>query len=226
MNRTERKDGVFAGQIGSVAEIDSKALSEDGTFEGYGSVFGEIDRGGDVMVPGAFTKSLAKRPVERVKMLWQHRTDKIIGKWLEMREDAKGLYVKGKLFLNVQGGREAYEMMKEGALDGLSIGYRTITDEYDRDSGVRRLMEVELLEVSTVTFPMNEAATISLVKGDKLPTEREFERFLMRDAGFTASQAKAIIASGYKSLTAERDAGEGDDEALAAIQRLTAALRG
>lgn len=208
-----------------VSEV--KSVSDAGEFEGYASVFGALDRGGDVVLSGAFHGSLARRPAERVKMLWQHDPGEPIGRWLEMREDARGLYVKGQIITTTQRGRDTYELLKAGVIDGLSIGYRTVEDEYDRDAGVRRLKEVELVEVSVVTFPMLESAQVGLVKGDTLPTEREFETWLKRDAGFTASQAKAIIADGYRAFTkSERDAGcDGDGGVAQALQQLAAAFR-
>lgn len=208
------KDSEFKGDLGRPVGLDVKQISEQGEFEGYASVFGDRDQGDDIVVSGAFSDSLVSHPIERVKMLWQHRPDKPIGKWLEAREDTKGLYVRGKLFLGIQQGRECHELMKEGAIDGLSIGYRTKSHQYDTDLGIRRLIKLDLREISVVTFPMLESATVSLVKGDSLPTEREFERWLMRDAGFSAQQAKAIIADGFKSLKSARDAGTGDENGL------------
>lgn len=203
-----------------------KALTDTGEFEGYASVFGEVDQGGDVVLAGAFRDSLSARPADRVKMFYMHESDKPIGKWLEIREDGRGLYVKGKILTTIEKGREVYEMLREGLLDGLSIGYRTLDDEFDRTQGVRRLKTVDLREISVVTFPMLESATVSLVKGETLPTERQFERFLMRDAGFSAQQAKAIIAGGYKAIKTERDAG-GDGEGVAqALKQLADAFRG
>ena len=216
----ERKD--FHGETATLIEFDRKDVSDSGEFEGYASVFGVRDQGDDIVSAGAFAASLVERPVERVKMLWQHDPGTPIGKWLEMREDTKGLYAKGRLFLATQKGKEVHEFMKEGAVDGLSIGYRTRKDEWDSELGVRRLLDVSLREVSVVTFPMLESATVTLVKGDKLPTEREFERFLMREAGFSAQQAKGIIAHGYKSLSA-RDAGD-DEGLLEAIRGLRSSL--
>ena len=208
----------------AAAVEDVKALAEAGEFEGYASIFGEVDQGRDVMLSGAFRDSLIKRPADRIKMLWQHDREKIIGKWLEVREDNRGLYVKGKLILGLEKGREAHELMMAGALDGLSIGYRTVLDEYDRDTETRRLKEVELREVSLVTFPMLESATASLVKGETLPTEREFEGWL-RDAGFSRQQSKAIIADGYKSIRSERDAGGNGDGVAEALRQLAESFR-
>lgn len=216
------KDSLFRGRAGGTIAVDVKAVSEEGEFEGYGSIFGSMDQGRDVVVSGAFAKSLARRPAEKVKMLWQHRTDQVIGKWTDMREDAKGLFCRGRLFMGVQAAKECHVLMKEGAIDGLSIGYRTVNDEYDRDANLRRLTEVELMEVSVVTFPMHMDATVSLVKGDDLPTEREIETHL-RDAGLSRSQAKAFVAGGYKSLKNLRDAGDQDEDEM---RKLAAMMRG
>lgn len=226
MNRFETKDTAFKGNIGSALALDTKLLTETGEFEGYASIFGALDQGDDIVMPGAFTESLMKRPADKIKLLWQHQSDIVLGKFMEVREDSKGLYVKGKLFLNIQKAKEAHELMLEGAIDGLSIGYRTILSEYDRTTEVRRLTKMDLREISVVTFPMLESATVSLVKGDTLPTERELEKYL-RDGGFSASQSKAIIANGFKSLKNMRDAGSGDEQGLKdALQQLAQSMRG
>lgn len=195
---------------------DVKALDETGEFEGYASIFGVTDQGGDIVLPGAFRDSLINRPASKVKMLWQHDPGNPIGQWLEIREDERGLFVKGRLLLDLEKGKEAHTLLIAGALDGLSIGYRTVQAEYDRDTEARHLKEVELREVSLVTFPMLDGASVNLIKGDTMPTEREFEGWL-RDAGFSRTQSKAIIANGYKSIWPEREAGaigEGVSEAL------------
>lgn len=177
---------------------------EDGVFEGYASVFGVVDLGYDVVQPGAFTKSLAKR---KPKMLWQHDMQNPIGVWEEVREDSRGLFVKGRLISDVMQGKEALALLKAGAVDSMSIGYRTVEAMMEGDR-VRKLLEVDLYEISLVTFPMLPEATVTDVKS--ITTEREFERFL-RDAGYSRSEAAAIALHGFKGLTKQRDAGE--DEA-------------
>lgn len=227
MPQRELKEGAFKGETGEALELDLKELSTEGEFEGYASTFGNVDRGCDIVEAGAFAASLRKRVAKKVKMLLHHDTRRLCGVWDSMAEDGKGLKVKGRLLLSTQDGKETYELMRAGALDAMSIGYRTLTEEYDRTSGVRRLKEVDLLEVSIVTFPMNERATISGVKDGKLPTIRELERTLMREAGLSAVQAKALLGGGYKSLeAAARDAGVSDDEGFAALKQLEAVLRG
>jgi len=149
---------------GAAIEFDIKAIGDDGLFVGYASVYGVKDRGGDIVMPGAFTKSLQTYPAGRVKMLWQHDRSEPIGVWTKFEEDARGLKAEGRLILETAKGREAHALMKAGAVDGLSIGYRTVRDAIDRAKGARLLHELELREVSIVTFPMNEDATVSSVK--------------------------------------------------------------
>lgn len=149
---------------GSFLELDIKAIGDDGVFTGYASTFGNPDQGRDVMVRGAFTMSLAKKPAARVKMLLQHDQREPVGVWTSLEEDERGLKATGRLILDTVKGRETYSLLKAGALDGLSIGYRTVKDRMDRAKGVRFLEEVDLSEISIVTFPMNEAATVSRVK--------------------------------------------------------------
>jgi uncharacterized protein len=148
----------------SAIELDIKKVADDGTFSGYASVFNVKDQGGDIVMKGAFTKSLTKYPAAKVKMLWQHDTSDPIGVWTKFEEDARGLKAEGRIILETTKGREAHALMKAGAVDGISIGYRTIRDEMDRKNGARLLHEVELREASIVTFPMNEDATVTAVK--------------------------------------------------------------
>lgn len=187
------------------------------TIEGYGSVFDVVDHGADVVVKGAFSRSLQGR---KAAMLWQHNPDTPIGVWTEMREDDRGLFIKGA-FADTQAGREAHTLTKMGALTGMSIGYRASRDKNPMDpkTGVRTLKDVDLYEVSLVTFPMNEAARVTAVKDDgDLITEREFERWLRREGGFTEAQAKTIIAKGYRQVRREAMPSE-DSELIEAITR-------
>ncbi len=135
----------------------------DGTvIEGYASLFDLADQGGDVVGKGAYTASLQSLDAEgrRVKMLWQHDPAQPIGVWDEVREDARGLYVKGRVLEGTQKGREAITLIEAGAIDGLSIGYRTVKAA-KMESGQRLLKELELWEVSLVTFPMLPSARVA-----------------------------------------------------------------
>ena len=140
---------------------DQMELGADATIEGYASLFGKRDHGGDVVQPGAYAASLAvlsERGIS-VKLLWQHDPSQPIGVWDEVREDAHGLFVKGRLLTETAKGREAAVLIEAGAIDGLSIGYRTVKAE--RDAGGQRLLaELELWEVSLVTFPMLSQARV------------------------------------------------------------------
>lgn len=151
------------------ARFDAGLTVKDGVMiEGYASYFGDTDQGGDVVVAGAYAKSLARLGGERrqVKMLWQHDPAQPIGVWDEVREDKRGLYVKGRLLEAVGRGREAAALIGAGAIDGLSIGYRTLRASKN-DKGQRLLQELELWEVSLVTFPMLPSARVA-AKGDSL----------------------------------------------------------
>ena len=139
-------------------------LSPDGSFEGYASLFGLVDMGKDQVMPGAFRDSLLKRGSGGVKMLWQHQASQPIGSWQSIIEDARGLRVRGRLNLEVARAREILALMRDGALDGLSIGFKTEKSVKDKASGVRSLTRLDLWEISVVTFPMLPQARISAVK--------------------------------------------------------------
>lgn len=127
-------------------------------------MFGAEDLARDVVEPGAFAASLARRGVEGVKMLWHHDPAEPIGRWLEIREDPRGLLVRGRLMPEIARAREALALMRAGVLDGLSIGFRTVKARAEPKSGVRRLIEVDLWEVSLVTFPMLPQARVAALK--------------------------------------------------------------
>jgi HK97 family phage prohead protease len=210
-----------------------KQLSETGVFEGYASTFGNLDDGGDIVEPGAFTKTLAKHKREKTVplMLWQHNTDDPIGVWDQIEEDDKGLWSKGQLLLDVQSGKEAYSRLKAGAVRGLSIGYNLIKATPEGNN--RRLIEVNLEEISIVSFAMNRRARVEAVKssarfdefarrlrdGEPMPI-KEFEDIL-HDAGIPKAMATRIASVGYAK--AIRSESEGMNEK--AISALTAAAR-
>ena len=153
----------------SLARKDAPIRVEAGTrLSGYASLFGVADAGGDVVAPGAYARSL-RRLAEargRVRMLWQHDPREPIGLWEAVREDARGLWVEGRLLLDVERGREAAALLAAGAIDGLSIGYRPVKAAKGAD-GRRVLQEVDLWEVSLVTFPM--LASARAVAGHERP---------------------------------------------------------
>jgi HK97 family phage prohead protease len=148
---------------GSVFEIDTKSITAEGEFTGYASVWGVIDSHRDIVQRGSTVKSLAKRPASKVKMLREHSGEPV-GVWTSLVEDEHGLKATGQLILGTSKGRETYELLKAGAIDALSIGYKTVKDRIDRTKNARILEELSIWEISLVNFPSNEEATIQSVK--------------------------------------------------------------
>lgn len=186
--------------------FEVKEITDSGEFKGYGSVFGEMDTYRDIIVKGAFKKSLkalkaSKRPLPA---LWQHKYDEPIGLYPVVEEDEKGLYVEGRLLIHdVARAREAHALMKAGIVSGLSIGYYVMDDSWNEKERIRTLKEVDLVEVSPVTFPANDSARVGAVKmklaHGAYPSLPEFEGIL-REAGFSKSQATVIANRGLKHL--------------------------
>jgi HK97 family phage prohead protease len=208
---------------GAQAGANGADRADWGTFEGYGSVFGNQDRDGDIVARGAFADSLkAGLPA----LLWQHDQKSPIGRFDVVREDKRGLYVKGRLSMSGRG-REAYDLLKMGALNGLSIGFVTKEASRDKITGARTIVKASLMEVSLVTFPANELARVEAVKSTHPVTvttpeqnpmisdTRTFER-LLRDNGFSRTRAKAITAKGFKA--------SGDELADIEIEAMVRAL--
>jgi hypothetical protein len=205
------------------APLTIKSVNESGEFEGYGSIFGNKDSYADIIMPGAFQKSLSAwaEKGRLPAMLWQHRMDEPIGIYTEIKEDEVGLYVKGRLLIDDDPlARRAHGHMKAGSLTGMSIGYMLGDWEYSRDKEAWMVKEVDLWEVSLVTFPANEEARISNVKTalerGETPRPSDVERAL-REAGFTKSQAQGFMAKGYGSIV-PRDAERSD--ALESIKNI------
>lgn len=135
-----------------------------GVFEGYASLFGKRDQQGDVVMAGAFTQSLRAKGAENIRMLFQHNPAEPVGSWVDIVERPRGLWVRGRLNLKVQRGRELLALLESGGLDGLSIGFKTVRARNDRASGTRQLLAIDLWEISLVTFPMLDGARVSTVK--------------------------------------------------------------
>ena len=205
--------------------LDFKQADADGSFAGYASLFNREDLGRDIVLPGAFRESLAARGPRGIKLLFQHDANQPIGVWTALEEDGRGLYAQGRLMREVGKAREVMALMRAGALDGLSIGFRTVKARRDRATGVRRLERIDLWEISIVTFPLLPEARITTTKTKPFasgpPTEREFERWLTRDAGLTRSEARAVLRHGFAGLKTLRDAGErlSEEARLAALMR-------
>jgi HK97 family phage prohead protease len=205
-------------------------------FKGYGAVFGNVDAYGDVIEQGAFEKTLkqAEKTNNFPSMLLQHGGWGIsaqdlmpVGVWDTLKEDAKGLASEG-ILAEIQRGQEAYTLLKmkpRPAINGLSIGYipKKFTVGTKAEEPRRLLHEIELVEISLVTFPANGKARVTNVKSADF-TERDFER-LMQDAGLSRSEARVVINQGFKHLRAMQDAGSPElSDLAAAIKRNTELL--
>ncbi|MCB2081369.1 MAG: HK97 family phage prohead protease [Rickettsiales bacterium] len=198
--------------------LEIKALEESGKFNGYASVFSVVDQDRDVILPGAFRQTL--KTERDIKLLWQHRSEEPIGVITHMEEDDHGLYVEGRLLLDIARAREAYALLKAGTVRGLSIGYHAVDYTMDETTGTRQLRAIDLWEISLVTFPANPLAAVRTVKSALPATTREFEHFL-REAGFSRNRAKAIATAGFDLQHKQRDAAE---ENAAALTRLCASI--
>jgi len=212
-----------------------KAADDAGEIEGYASVFGNRDSYNEVVMPGAFADSLAKHAREGTKplMLWQHNPDEPIGVWDELVDDGKGLWGKGRLLKGVRRADEAIIMLQAGAIQGMSIGYREVDVEPAEGGGPRKLVKLDLLEASIVSFPANRRARVESVKSEgalsefarrlrdgEPPSIKEFEDIL-REAGVPKAMAVQIASVGYaKAIRSESEGGEASN----AIAQLRAAL--
>lgn len=186
--------------------VELKALDDSsGTFKGYGSVFGTIDSYNEAVDKGAFSESLKKNGLPA--LLWQHRSDQVIGVYTKAQEDDHGLYIEGHLNMETQQGREAYALLKQGALSGLSIGFRPLVEEVNKETGVVHIKKLRLYEVSIVTFPANEDATVDSVKSAP-ENIRDFEEFLREAGKYSREDAKYIAAHGYRAHEARREGGD------------------
>ena len=209
----------------SAAVLNIMSIDDQtGEFEGYGSVWRtEPDAHNDIVVKGAYKNTLAthSRNGTMPKMFWQHDPSEVIGKWISAAEDETGLFMRGKLNMEVQRGREAHALLKDDAIDGLSIGYPIKNYDRDKETETWFLKELDLWEVSVVSIGADDLATISSVKaakaaqsildkfkaGDRL-TEREFEHLLKGTLGFSNSQAERaarIHLKGPRELAADND---------------------
>lgn len=223
----QQRDAGTAREVRSVA-LELRAVGEDGTIEGYGAVFGVRDDYDDVIAKGAFAATLAahKSAGTMPAMLWQHDACEPIGIWSEMVEDDKGLRIKGQLALDTARGKEAHALLKMGALNGLSIGFVSKQWAYDRETDVRTLTEIDLWEVSLVTFPANSKARVTNVKAstDEVTAPKDAERIL-REAGFSKADATGFVSRVMRLGEERREAAQSTSHAMNAAQRLLNSLK-
>lgn len=206
------------------------AVNEDGTFSGYGSVFGNVDSYGEIVAPGAFAESLSiiKASGDPLPALWQHQSSQPIGGYDLLAEDARGLKVGGFLLKDhIVKAAEAYQLMKRRIVKGLSIGYYVLEDSWNEKDRIRTLTKLDLQEISIVTFPANADAQIDnvksidrIIKAGRLPSLPEFEDYL-REAGFSKSQATVIAGRGLKELLSRGEPGGEKSELLSALRNFT-----
>lgn len=205
--------------------FEIKSISDTGAFTGYGSVFGVKDSYSDIVIKGAFTNSLNKwKEKGRLPaLLWQHKMDEPIGYYTKMVEDDNGLYLEGQLLIDDDPlAKRAHAHMKAKSLSGLSIGYILNDYDYDKEKSAFILKDIDLWEVSVVTFPANDEARIDNVKsifesGD-IPPPKEIERVL-RDVGLSRTQAKAFMSEGYSSLK-QRDVSNSEENAIKILKSI------
>lgn len=199
-----------------IVPFEMKSTKDDGTFVGNASPFGELDAGYDIVMKGAFKNTLADHEAKgrKVKMLWQHKRDQPIGIYPQLKETDEGLIVTGQCNLEVQQGRECHALMKQGALDGLSIGYNAVIEEWDDAGIVRKLHEVKLWEISPVTFPMADSARVALVKSmEGLESLADCEQLLRDAAGWSRQQVTAFTAR-IKAIALQSDSADGIAESI------------
>lgn len=211
-------------------DFDVKAVGDDGTFNGYGSVFGTVDSYNEVVAKGAFVDSLAelKTKGRPVPVLWQHRSSEPIGAWSNLKEDERGLFGEGRILMDAgEMEKRAHAHMKAGTVTGLSIGYLVRESTYDEKTGIRTLTKLDLMEISLVTFPANDDARVEAVKfklaHGELPTEREMEKYL-REVGFSKTRAAGFVAHGLTEM--RRRESEREKTINPALKGLSDTLRG
>lgn len=205
-------DAVELKFMAAATETDGPAK-----FAGYGAVFGNMDRGGDIIMPGAFAKSLRNKSRGPVKMYFNHDRKMPIGKYTRLEEDEKGLYVEGELTPGHSLARDVEAAMRHGTLDGLSIGYAIPPGGAKMDGTARRLVQLELAEVSVVSEPMNDKARVGAVKSDiaSLTTISDVEDYLRDAGGFSKSAAMTLI-SRFKAILRDADGERNTDGTKAA----------
>lgn len=204
-------------------DAELKFVGNTGTFEGYASVFGGVDSYNDTILPGAFAKAV--KASRRPKMFENHKSWELpIGKWLDMKEDNRGLWVRGEFTPNHPRAEMVRAAMQHGTVDGLSIGFRMSNDDFEIIEGRRHIKNIsELVEISAVTFPADDAARVDLssVKSEleTIETVQDLEAFLREAGGFSKGLATAVLARSKKIFRAEPEILL-DKQAMAELKRL------
>jgi HK97 family phage prohead protease len=225
MHTTEQLEEDIISEVSDNISCEFKQIDsdDDGSFEGYASIFNNKDLGNDVIRRGAFANTLNEKYARNIKLLYQHKSDEVIGVIDSIEEDNKGLKIKGRLAMATQKGKEVYELMKMGAIDSMSIGYRMKPDGYKYDPKDKRriIKEVDLMEVSLVTFPMNPKAKVTKVKLAEMNV-REIEHYLRDAGGMSVALAKESANILHKSFN---DKLKGQREVVDGIEHLINILK-
>lgn len=202
--------------------VDSKFTEQqkEGAFSGYAAATGNVDLGSDIILKGAFSDWLKIADASRVRVLWNHDWDRPIGKNMAMSEDDRGLLVDGELLLDIQKAQEARTLVKNNAIDGLSIGYRV--DDFSYDNNVRVIKKLSVLEYSFVTFAMNTNAIVNDMKSAKLDSVRDIENYLRDACGLSRNDAKTLISK----IKNSRDDDSRLSNLAASLLKLNETLRG
>ncbi|EDV4827917.1 HK97 family phage prohead protease [Salmonella enterica] len=212
--------------------FDVKAVSDDGLFSGYGSVFDVVDSYNEVVAPGAFLESIeeVKKKGRTFPVLWQHRTGEPVGNWDidSLKEDDHGLFGDGCLWLDDAAyARTAWRGMKSRAITGLSIGYYVRESNFDEKTRIRTLTKLDLVEISIVTVPANDEARIDVIKSKLahggLPDIPEFEQ-LLREAGFSKTQAAVVANRGLAHLLLRSESGSDESDVKQAVAEMMTAM--
>ncbi|WP_278984694.1 HK97 family phage prohead protease [Sphingobium yanoikuyae] len=203
----------------AASSFDIKSLDDSGHIEGLLAGFGNVDEGGDRLMPGTFTKTLANRSTP-LPMLLHHDSHRPIGAWKEWQERKDGLYVKGRLTLSTRDAQEAHALAKDGALTGLSIGWKPRKGATDR-SGVRTITEAELFEGSLVALPMNNRTRITSVKSI---TNAKDIADLLQEAGISSRRAKLAAGAAWKAINQEDREAKARKALAEQLQQITARL--
>jgi len=207
----------------ALALVDKDFSEEkEGLFKGYAASTGNIDRGNDIILKGAFTESLAKTDPSKIRVLWQHSWDNPIGKTLSMSEDDNGLLVEGELLLDIERARDTRTLIKNNAIDGLSIGF-TI-DDFSYDNNTRVIKKLTVHEYSFVTFAMNPQAIVNDIKSCKLESVRDCEHYLRDVCKLSRSEAKTLLSMLKKAIS--RDDEPNLDDLAASLVKFNQTLRG
>ncbi len=213
------------------AKFEVKDMTDTGSFAGFGSVYGNVDDGNDIVAPECFSASLSNWSAKgrMPALLWQHRTDQPIGAYQKMQETQQGLYVEGTLALKTQCGMEAYELLKMKAISGLSIGFSIVECDYNVKTDIRTIKIADLWEVSLVTFPMNDMARVASVKSleliEKITDFKSAEDFLRDSCKFSRKEATAFLSRVKSHAQRDSVADEEVDLLISALSRRTELIK-